>query len=188
MNQPELTTEKQKMLAGQLYFPSDKQLQQDRNLAKLACHRFNRDCLENRKQATRELISLFASNHFCWIEPNFYCDYGYNIRLGKQVYFNHNVTILDAAEVEFGDHVLVGPNVVISTATHPLDPELRKKGLESAHPIVIESNVWIGAGANILPGITIGENSVVAAGALVNRDVPANTVVAGVPARKVKTI
>ena len=188
MNQLIESTEKQKMLMGQLYFPSDKQLQQDRNLAKLACQRFNRDCLENRKKATRELISLFASDHFCWIEPNFFCDYGYNIDLGKQVYFNHNVTILDAAKVEFGDHVLVGPNVVISTATHPLDPELRRRGMESAHSIVIRSNVWIGAGANILPGIPIGENAVVAAGALVNRDVPANTVVAGVPAKVIKTI
>lgn len=184
----QVLTEKQKMLTEQLYFPSDKTLQRDRARAKLACYQYNQTSPEQRKSAFKQLNQLFSSNNTAWIEANFYCDYGYNIQFGKQVFLNHGVTILDAARVHIGDHVMFGPNVVVSTATHPMDPEQRQKGLETAHPILIGNNVWIGMGAQILPGVTIGDNSVVGAGAVVTRSVPANTVVGGVPAKVIKVI
>jgi maltose O-acetyltransferase len=134
------------------------------------------------------LKGLFGSTQSFWIEPQFYCDYGYNIHLGKQFYANHGCVILDGALVTIGDDVMLGPGVLISTATHPLNAEKRKKGIESAHSITIGNGVWIGMGAKILPGVTIGENAVIAAGAVVNKNVLANTVVGGVPATFIKQI
>tara|TARA_R110001592_G_scaffold316960_1_gene593621 strand:- start:345 stop:695 length:351 start_codon:yes stop_codon:yes gene_type:complete len=108
--------------------------------------------------------------------------------MGKNFYANHNVVILDAAPVIFGDDVMLAPGVLISTASHPLDAKRRNKGLETAKAITIGNSVWIGMGAKILDGVTIGDNAVIAAGALVNKDVPANTVVAGVPAVVIRHI
>lgn len=182
----EKLTEKQKMLTGVEYFPSNKLLQQERAEAKQLCHQFNH-CEPNQRKESRKLLqTLLADSPNPWIEPNFYCDYGYNIRTGKNFYANHNVVILDAATVTFGDDVMLAPGVLISTASHPLDNTKRKKGLELALPISIGNNVWIGMGANILDGVTIGDNAVIAAGAVVNKDVAANTVVAGVPAAVIR--
>ena len=181
-------TEKQKMLQGEEYFPSHKELQLERAHAKGICHQFNQ-MPPSEGKASRALIkSLFGNSINPWIEPSFYCDYGYNISTGKNFYANHGLVILDAAPVIFGDDVMLAPGVLISTATHPLDPIKRKKGLEMAHPITIGNNVWIGMGAKILDGVTIGDNAVIAAGAVVNKDVAANVVVAGVPARVVRPI
>lgn len=184
----EITTEKQKMLSGQLYFPSDKQLQQEREAAKKLCHQFNLCGPDERKQGMKILKSLFGSNNTAWIEPPFYCDYGYNIVAGKQFYANHGCVILDTAAVTIGDDVLLAPGVLISTASHPLDPEQRRKGMETALPITIGNNVWIGMGAKILPGVEIGDNAVIGAGAVVTKSVEANCVYAGVPARLIDTI
>lgn len=181
-------SEKQKMLKGEEYFPSNKVLQQERALAKSVCHQFNQSDPNNRK-ASRSLIqSLLGASPNPWIEPSFYCDYGYNITTGLNFYANHGLVILDAAPVTFGDDVMLAPGVLISTATHPLDPIKRQKGIETARPIAIGNNVWIGMGAKILEGITIGDNAVIAAGAVVNKNVQANTVVAGVPARVIRVI
>ncbi len=181
-------SEKQKMLQGLEYFPSDKTLQQERAHAKRLCQQFNRCDLDDRKSSRKIIKSLFGQCAGAWIEPDFYCDYGYNIRTGKNFYANHGLVILDAAPVVFGDDVMIAPGVLISTATHPLDPSKRKKGLETAKPITIGNNVWIGMGAKILEGVSIGANAVVAAGAVVNKDVKTNTVVAGVPAKVIKNL
>lgn len=181
-------SEKQKMLMGEAYFPSNKQLQADRLSAKTVCHHFNQLPPNEYKQGMKLLKGLFGSTHSFWIEPHFYCDYGYNIHLGKQFYANHGCVILDGAKVTIGDDVMLAPGVLISTATHPLHAEKRKKGIESAHPITIGNGVWIGMGAKILPGVTIGDNAVIAAGAVVNKNVLANTVVGGVPATFIKQI
>ena len=122
------------------------------------------------------------------IEGPFHCDYGYNIDIGENFYANVNFIVLDGAKVTIGDNVFIAPNVGIYTAGHPLDVERRNQGLEYAWPVTIGDNVWIGAGAMILPGVTVGAGSVIAAGAVVNRDVPAFTLVAGNPARVVRTI
>lgn len=181
-------TEKEKMLSGQHYFPSNKILQQDRARAKAICQLFNIAPEAERKAARKALQSLFSASPNSWIEPTFFCDYGYNIQMGKNFYANHNVVILDAAPVTFGDDVMLAPGVLISTASHPLDAKRRNKGLETAKAITIGNSVWIGMGAKILDGVTIGDNAVIAAGALVNKDVPANTVVAGVPAVVIRHI
>lgn len=181
-------TEKEKMLQGLEYFPSDKTLQQDRVLAKRLCQQFNRHDIDDRKGSRKILQSLVGAYAGAWIEPDFYCDYGYNIYLGKNFYANHGVVILDTAAVTFGDDVMLAPGVLISTASHPLDPIKRKKGLETALPITIGNNVWIGMGAKILDGVTIGDNAVIAAGSVVNRNVAENIVVGGVPAKIIKAI
>jgi maltose O-acetyltransferase len=181
-------TEKQKMLAGEEYFPSNKQLQADRMNAKTICHYFNQLAPNQFKQGMKALKGLLGSTQSFWIEPQFYCDYGYNIHLGKQFYANHGCIILDGASVIIGDDVMLAPGVLISTATHPLDATMRKKGIETAHAITIGNRVWIGMGAKILPGVTIGDNAVIGAGAVVNKSVAANTVVAGVPATVIKEL
>lgn len=181
-------TEKQKMLQGFEYFPSDKSLQHDRANAKRLCQQFNQFDIDDRKGSRKIIKALFGHCAGAWIEPNFYCDYGYNISTGKNFYANHGLVILDAAPVTFGDDVMIAPGVLISTATHPLDSVKRNKGIETAKPVNIGNSVWIGMGAKILEGVNIGDNSVIAAGSLVNKDVAPNTVVAGVPACVIKTI
>lgn len=181
-------SEKEKMLQGMEYFPSDKALFADRESAKALCHEFNLFDITDRKGSRALIKRLVGTYAGAWIEPPFYCDYGYNIKLGKNFYANHGLVILDGAQVSFGDDVMIAPGVLISTATHPLDPIKRTKGLETANPISVGNKVWIGMGAKILDGVTIGDNAVIAAGAVVNKDVAANTVVAGVPASVVKTI
>ena len=176
------------MLQGLEYFPSDKTLQQERANAKRLCQQFNRCDLDDRKTSRKIIKSLFGHCAGAWIEPDFYCDYGYNINTGKNFYANHGLVILDAAPVTFGDDVMLAPGVLISTATHPLDPKKRKKGIETARPITIGNNVWIGMGAKILEGVNIGDNAVIAAGAVINRDVEAATLVAGVPAKVIKNL
>lgn len=177
------SNEKQKMLSGQWYFSSDRQLTTERQQAKSTCYRFNQHAPDQRKAANRLLANLFADCSQFWIEAPFYCDYGYNIRLGSRVYANHGVTILDAAPVTLGDNCLLGPGVIIATASHHPDPVERAKGLCIARPIIIGKDVWIGMGAKILPGVTIGDAAIIAAGAVVSKDVATGTTVAGVPAR-----
>ncbi|MDU0354784.1 sugar O-acetyltransferase [Paraglaciecola aquimarina] len=181
-------SEKEKMLSGSEYFPSCKMLQQERATAKRLCQQFNRHDVDDRKGSRKILASLVGTYAGAWIEPDFYCDYGYNIHLGKNFYANHGLVILDTATVTFGDDVMLGPGVLISTASHPLDPVKRRKGVETALPITIGNNVWIGMGAKILDGVIIGDNAVVAAGAVVTKNVEVNTVVAGVPAKRIKSL
>ena len=188
MSTPADLTEKQKMLQGLAYFPSDKTLQQERAKAKKLCQQFNLHDIDDRKGARKILQQLLGYKASAWIEPSFYCDYGYNIKLGKGFYANHGLVILDTARINIGDNVMCGPGVLMSTATHPLDAVERQKGIEAAHPITIGNNVWIGMGAKILDGVTIGDNAVIAAGAVVNRDVAANTLVAGVPATFIRDL
>lgn len=181
-------TEKQKMLSEQEYFPSNKELQRERFDAKSLCHQFNQLSPKEGKAARKLIMQLFGESQGAWIEPPFYCDYGYNIKAGKNFYANHGVVILDAAPVTIGDDVLLAPGVLISTATHPKDPLKRKKGIETAHPVSIGNNAWIGMGAKILPGVKIGDNAIIAAGAVVTKDVPESMVYGGCPAVKISDI
>lgn len=183
-----MSNDKQKKSMGDLYNPLCSSLKNKRKRAKALCYEFNH-CHPDQKNKRQEVLGkLLAKVNKANIEPNFFCDYGYNITLGKNFYANHNCTILDAAQVTIGDNVMLGPNVCITTATHPLLSEPRANGLESCASISIADNVWIGLGATILPGVTVAENAVIAAGAVVTKDVPANVVVAGVPATIIKRI
>lgn len=182
--------EKEKMLNGEFYLPQeDEILVRERLQCKVLCHKYNNlepDKLEERKELIKKIVGK-VQNEF-YIEPSFYCDYGYNIELGENFYSNHNLVILDCAKVKFGDNVFVGPNCGFYTAEHPLDFETRNKGYEYAKPITVGDNVWFGAGVHVVAGVTIGNNVVVAAGAVVTKDVEDNCVVAGVPAKKIKSL
>ena len=183
-----MATEKEKMLSGQPFNALDSALCNERKRAKAICFEFNQLHPDQKGKRQQKLAALFAEALQPSIEPTFFCDYGYNIHLGKQFYANHNCTILDGAPVHIGDNVLLGPNVTISTTSHPMDANLRSQGITEAHPIHIGNKVWIGMGAHILPGVSIGDEAVIAAGAVVTNDVPEKTLVAGVPAKIIRKI
>jgi len=183
-----MDSEQQKMLSGQWFDPQDKTLVALRRRAKALCRELNNTPPEQFKQCQRLAQQLFGKVDGCYIEPHFFCDYGQNIYLGRRFYANHGCTILDAARVEIGDRVLLGPQVQILTNNHPLHADTRIDGLQRALPVTIGHWVWIGGGAVILPGVAIGDGAVIAAGSVVTRDVPAHHLVAGNPARVVRTM
>jgi maltose O-acetyltransferase len=175
------------MLAGERYNCLDPDLETERERTKELLWRFNLSQSAPERQAIlQELLGSVGRN--CIIEPPFFCSYGSNIHLGDRVFLNVQCTVLDGNEVRIGDYVMIGPAVQIYTAAHDLRAEARNQGWEVAKPIMIEDSVWIGGGAILLPGVTIGRNAVVGAGAVVSRDVPANTIVAGNPARVIREI
>lgn len=175
------------MLAGEIYNCLDADLETERQSVKRLLRLYNlTEVAPERQSILGQLLGHIGHNSI--IESPFHCVYGHNIYLGDQVYLNVLCTILDCAEVHIGDHVMVGPSVQIYTAAHLLQAEGRNQGLEVAKPVVIEDNVWIGGGAILLPGVTIGRNAVVGAGAVVPKRVAANTVVAGNPARVIREI
>lgn len=182
-----IKTEKEKMLAGEIYNFFDADLDTERKEIKVLLRRYNQTVPGPERQALlQQLIGQAGENSI--IEPPFYCVYGQNISLGDFVYLNVLCTILDCNEVRIGNHVMIGPNVQIYTPAHELQAEARNQGWEVAKAIVIEDNVWIGGGAILLPGVKVGRNSVVGAGAVVTREVPPNTVVVGNPARVIREI
>ncbi|WNC72338.1 sugar O-acetyltransferase [Thalassotalea psychrophila] len=176
-------SEKQKMLSGKQYNPLDRELSAEREQCKIILKQFNDSVPTDAKQRRNLLKSLFKKKAQIWIEPPFYCDYGSNIELGKQVFFNFNCVVLDAAKVTIGDNVFIGPAVQIYTSTHPKDASLRRKFFESAKEVKIGADVWIGGGAIILPGVTVGDRSIIGAGSVVTKDIPADVSVAGNPAK-----
>lgn len=177
-------SEKQKMLSGQLYLASCPELQAEQIASKHWMHRYN-----NSVELLDEARNGLLAEHFghvgegTVIRPPFHCDYGYNISVGRNTFINFNCVILDVVPVRIGNDCQIGPNVQIYAADHPLDPEVRRSGLESGRPVVIGDNVWIGGAAIILPGVTVGHNAVIGAGSVVTRDVPAGATVVGNPAR-----
>ncbi|WVD63563.1 sugar O-acetyltransferase [Utexia brackfieldae] len=183
-------SEKEKMLSGQLYDANyDEQLIAERNQCKDLCFEFNQIKPSDIKAQQKVIRALFGQIKSTFtITAPFWCDYGYNIEIGDNFYTNHHCTILDAAKVTFGNNVFIAPNCGFYTSGHPVDAEKRNQGLEYAYPITVGDNVWIGAGVSVLPGVTIGCNSIIGAGSIVNRDIPANVVAAGNPCREVRSI
>lgn len=184
-----MSSEKEKMLSGRLYKSFDAELLAERQRAKEIVFRYNSlqpSMIEERNELLRSLFGSVKGNFF--IEPPFRCDYGCNIEIGENFYANYNLVILDCAKVTIGDNVLIGPNVGIYTAGHPLHFELRNEEWEFACPITIEDNVWIGGNVVLNPGVTIGRNSVVGSGSVVTKDIPANVVAAGNPCRVIREI
>ncbi|RUS42438.1 maltose O-acetyltransferase [Cohnella sp. AR92] len=182
-------TEKEKMIAGELYLAFDPELTKDRLNARRLTRLYNQTLETDddaRKQLLKELFGSTGNNYY--VEPTFRCDYGYNIHVGDNFYANFDCVFLDVCEIRIGDNCFLAPGVHIYTATHPLEAKERISGAEFGKPVTIGDNVWIGGRAVINPGVKIGNNSVIASGAVVTKDVPDNVVVGGNPARVIKTI
>ncbi len=177
------------MLAGELYDPTDPHLAQLRTRARLLTGRLNAST-EDQPDLRREIcIELFAAGgDTLSIEPPFYCDYGCHIHLGEKVFINFGCVMLDPAEIRIGDGTLLGPAVQVYTATHPLDPDQRPAGLEQAQRIEVGRNCWIGGGAILCPGVTVGEGTTIGAGSVVTRDLPSRVVAAGNPCRVIRRL
>ncbi|GAA0361226.1 maltose O-acetyltransferase [Bacillus horti] len=182
-------TEKEKMLAGELYIAADPELRKESLRARELTRKFNQSIETDQELRLQILKELFGSTgQNIYIEPTFRCDYGYNIHVGENFFANFDCVILDVCKVTIGDHCMLAPGVHIYTATHPLDPIVRASGAEYGKPVTIGNYVWIGGRAVINPGVTIGNNVVIASGAVVTKDVPDNVVVGGNPARVIKEI
>ncbi|AZG74776.1 sugar O-acetyltransferase [Shewanella livingstonensis] len=182
-------TEKEKMLSGEYYDPGDAELVALRLKARLLTETLNQTSVSDADKRVNIVKSLFGSTgRSIHIESSFNCDYGVNIHVGENFYANFGCVILDVAEVRIGDNCLIAPQVGIYTATHPLDPIKRNSGVEYGKPVTIGHNCWIGGHATINPGVTLGNNVVVASGAVVTKSFGDNVVIGGNPARVIKEI
>lgn len=182
-------TELQKLEAGLEYCFFDDEVAQRKTEAVVKCKKFNSiepDNFEEQFKAIKELLGSVKDK--AYINIGFQCDYGKNIHVGKDFVANFNVTILDIAPVNIGDYCMIGPNTLITTVGHPLTASGRRKKLAQAKPVNIGNDVWIGGNCVILPGINIGNNVIIAAGSVVTKDVPDNTLVAGIPAKKIREL
>lgn len=184
-----MRSEKEKMLSGEMYDPADPTLIDERSNARRLTRLFN-ETLETESNKRSELLKeLFGTTgETINIEPNFRCDYGYNIHVGENFFANFDCVFLDVCEIRIGDNCMIAPGVHIYTATHPINAQERISFLEYGKPVTIGHNVWIGGKAVINPGVTIGNNVVIASGAIVTKDLPDNVVVGGNPARVIKAI
>ncbi|KAG7665752.1 uncharacterized protein J8A68_000772 [[Candida] subhashii] len=186
----------ERMISGMIYNAYQKELEDTRMLIRDSIldygnfrrrdYKTTKEFYDAKLEHLRSFIGHVGKDSF--MEYPVYFDYGFNTYFGDQFYSNYNLTILDVSVVKIGNRVMCGPNVSILTATHPTDPTLRDQLLENALPITIGNTVWLGAGSTVLPGVTIGDNCVIAAGAVVNKDIPPNSIAVGIPARVVKTM
>jgi len=183
-------TEREKMLAGLLYDANyNQELVDDRLKCKELCYEYNQlkpSQIEERNSIIKKIVANVGENF--WIEQSFWCDYGYNISIGKNFYSNHNLVILDGAKVTFGDNCFIAPNCGFYTAGHAIDYPQRNMGLEYAFPITVGNNVWIGGNVVVLPGVTIGDNVVIGAGSIVTKDIPSNVIAVGNPCKVLRPI
>lgn len=182
-----MKSEKEKMIAGELYFSADPELVADRTFAREQMRLINQET-DNaiREQLIKETFGQVANR--IYMEPNVRFDYGYNIFVGKNFYANFDTVFLDVCPITFGDNCMIGPNVKLYTATHPLNPVKRNSGLEDGAPITVGDNAWIGGGATLLAGVTLGDNVVVGAGSVVTKSFPDNVVIAGNPAQIIREL
>ena len=183
-------SEKEKMRRGLPYDANyDEKLKHERRRCKQLCYEYNHAPFAEtarREALLRQILGHAGQN--LTIEPDFQCDYGYNISVGENFYANHNCVILDPAPVTFGDNVFIGPNCGFYTAAHPLAAAERNRGIETARPIAVGNNVWIGGNVCVLPGVSIGSNSVIGAGSVVTKDIPENVIAVGNPCRVVRKL
>jgi maltose O-acetyltransferase len=182
-------TEKEKMIAGELYNAFTPQLFNERLACREIVYDFNLTRpseVNKRVEILQKIFGQFGTNSI--IEPPLQCDYGYNVYWGKNSFANYNFVLLDTCPIYVGDFVLIGPDVKLYSATHPTDPQARLDGLECGKPIRIGNNVWIGGGTIVVAGVTIGDNSVIGAGSVVVKDIPANVVAVGNPCKTIKQL
>ena len=183
-------TDYEKMHSGDIYNPSDDTIFEEQIKCLDRLYDFNATRpteLEKRAEMLKEMLAEVGEN--CYIEPPFHSNWGgKNVHLGNNVYFNFNATMVDDTHIYIGDYTMLGPNVVIATAGHPILPELREKALQYNMPVHIGKNCWLGAGVIVLPGVTIGDNTVIGAGSVVTKDIPANVVAVGNPCKVLREI
>lgn len=183
-------TEREKRDAGLIYDANnDEELIKELNDCKDKCFEYNNlkpSQREEKKHLMKKILGKTKKDFL--IQSPFWCDYGYNIEIGENFYANHNCVILDCAKVTFGDNVYIAPDCGFYTAGHPIDSDLRNRGLEYAYPIKVGDNVWIGGGVKVLPGVTIGSNVVIGAGSLVTKNIPDNVVAYGSPCVVIRNI
>jgi len=183
-----MPSEKERMLAGEMYDPLDPELSAARERARDLCQDLNASREGEQALRRRILVELFGSGgDTVWMQPPFYCDYGTNMLLGERVFFNFNCVVLDVCQVKIGSFTLFGPAVQIYTATHPMNAALRRKQ-EFGKPIEIGSDVWVGGGSIICPGVTIGSRTVIGAGSVVTKNLPDDVFAAGNPCRVIRAI
>jgi maltose O-acetyltransferase len=181
-----MRSERDKMLAGELYDPLDSELVAARERARNMCWDLNATREADAEHRRELLTQLFGKGgDSVWMQPPFFCDYGSNIQLGERVFFNFNCVVLDVCKVTIGAYTLFGPAVQIYTAMHPMNAELRRKQ-EFGKPVVIGSDAWVGGGAIICPGVTIGSKTVIGAGSVVTRNIPDGVFAAGNPCRVIR--
>ena len=184
-----MPSEREKMLAGDLYFAGDPELLKMRVAAEAACRELNAVPVSDQPQRMvlqTKLLGKCGEN--VWLQPPFSCDYGCHIEIGDNTYMNWGTVVLDCARVRIGSFVKFGPNVQLFPATHPVDPAVRKSGLEYAKPITVGDNVWVGGGSILLPGVEIGNDSVIGAGSVVTKSIPAGVVAIGNPCRVIRKV
>lgn len=183
-------TDYEKMHSGEIYDPNNEDIfnEQIKCLNRLYDFNATRPTeLEKRSEMLNDMLAEVGEN--CYIEPPFHSNWGgKNVHLGNNVYFNFNATMVDDTHIYIGDYTMLGPNVVIATAGHPILPELREKALQYNMPVHIGKNCWLGAGVIVLPGVTIGDNTVIGAGSVVTKDIPANVVAVGNPCKVLREI
>ncbi|REK15710.1 MAG: sugar O-acetyltransferase [Planctomycetota bacterium] len=183
-----MPSEREKMLAGEMYDPLDAELVAARMRARDLCQDLNATRQRDEQARRAILVELFGTGgDSVWMQPPFWCDYGANIHLGQRVFFNFHCVVLDVCPVRIGDFSQFGPAVQLLTATHPMNAALRRQE-EYGKPIEIGSDVWVGGGAIVCPGVTIGSRSVIGAGSVVTRDMPEDTFCAGNPCRPIRPI
>lgn len=175
---------------GDLYLPGDEELMKEQTLYLDRLYDFNNTRpteYEKRQEMMKEMFAEIGEN--CYIEPPFHSNFGgHHVHFGKYVYANFNLTLVDDTHIYVGDYTMFGPNVVISTAGHPINPKLREKGYQYNFSVRIGKNCWIGAGVTIVPGVTIGDNVVVGAGSIVTKDLPSNVVAVGNPCKVLREV
>ena len=182
-------THRERMLAGDLYIADDPDSERIAKKAFRLTDAYHRAVVADEPDARALLVEALGSlGEGAFVKPPLYVDYGENIHIGARTFVNYNLTALDVATITIGEDCQIGPNVQLLTPTHPVDPQPRRDKLEAAKPITLGDNVWLGGGVVVCPGVTIGDNSVIGAGAVVTRDIPANVVAVGNPARVVRSI
>ena len=183
-------TEKEKLHTGDIYFPGDPEIHKEQTVCQEKLYDFNQTRPGELEKRTAMLRDMFAEiGEGCYIEPPLHANFGgRHVHFGKWVYANYNLTLVDDTHIYVGDDTMFGPNVTIATAGHPLNPELRQRGLQYNMPVRIGKNCWLGAGVIVMPGVTIGDNTVIGAGSVVTKDIPSNVVAVGNPCRVLREV
>ena len=183
-------SEKDKQHTGEVYFPGDPEILEEQIQYQEKLYDYNQTRPSEQEKRTNLLKEMFAEiGENCYIEPPFHANFGgHHCHFGKNVYANYNLTAVDDTHIYVGDNTMIAPNVILASAAHPLDPEERRKGYQYNQPVHIGKNCWLGAGVIVVPGVSIGDDTVIGAGSVVTKDIPSGVVAVGNPCRVIKDI